>query len=50
MSVKNKTEEFINKARSKHGPFYGYAKVIYVGYKNNVCIVCPKHGEFRNCQ
>ena len=39
-------EEFIKKARSKHGDKYDYTKVNYVDSKTKVCIICPKHGEF----
>jgi hypothetical protein len=40
------TEEFIEKARLKHGDKYDYSKVDYQGSKVKVCIICPKHGEF----
>ena len=46
-SKKMKTNEyFIEKARKIHGNKYDYSKVEYKGMKNNVCIICPEHGEF----
>ena len=39
-------EDFIKKAREKHGDKYDYSKVDYVGALKKVCIICPKHGEF----
>ena len=39
-------EDFIKKAREKHGDKYDYSKVDYVGVLKKVCIICPKHGEF----
>jgi very-short-patch-repair endonuclease len=43
---KSNTEEFILKSLNKHGDKYDYSKVEYVGNKNKVIIICPKHGEF----
>ena len=40
------TEDFILKAIETHGEKYDYSKVEYVDSKTNVCIICPKHGEF----
>lgn len=40
------TEEFIKKAKAIHGDKYDYSKVTYTGSKNDVCIICPIHGEF----
>ena len=39
-------EDFIKKARSKHGDKYDYSKVNYVNNATKVCIICPDHGEF----
>ena len=39
-------EEFIKKAREKHGDKYDYSKVDYVNCETKVCIICPEHGEF----
>lgn len=39
-------EEFIEKAKKIHGNKYDYSKVEYINEKTNVCIICPKHGEF----
>jgi very-short-patch-repair endonuclease len=40
------TEIFIDRARKVHGDLYDYSKVKYVNNKTEVCIICPKHGEF----
>ena len=40
-------EEFIKKAREKHGDKYDYTKVEYVNSKTKVCIICHEHGEFK---
>lgn len=40
------TDEFIRDARSIHGDKYDYSRVVYVGNKHKVEIVCPKHGSF----
>ena len=40
------TEEFIKEAIRVHGDKYDYSKVVYRGNKTEVCIICPKHGEF----
>ena len=45
-NVKYTTEEFIKKAKEKHGDKYDYSKVEYNGMHNKVCIICPEHGEF----
>ena len=38
--------EFIEKAKKVHGDKYDYSKVIYRGWDEKVCIICPIHGEF----
>lgn len=40
------TEEFIRKARIRHGDKYDYSKTVYTGKKNKVIITCPIHGDF----
>lgn len=40
------TEEFINKSVGIHGNIYDYKKVIYKNAKENVEIICKKHGSF----
>ena len=40
------TEEFVKKAKEIHMDKYDYSKVIYNGRKQEVCIICPEHGEF----
>ncbi len=37
---------FIEKSREIHHDKYDYSKVVYMGNKTPVCIICPKHGEF----
>jgi hypothetical protein len=47
--VKNQfdsAEDFIRKAVSVHGSLYDYSKVVYVGSKMPVEIVCKTHGSF----
>lgn len=39
-------EEFINRAKEKHGDKYDYSKVEYINIRTKVRIVCPIHGEF----
>lgn len=46
MPAKSNTEEFIRKARIKHGDFYDYSKTEYNGKDVPVIIICPEHGEF----
>ena len=40
------TEEFIKRARNKHGDKYDYSKVEYDTSLDKVEIICPKHGMF----
>ena len=39
-------EEFIQQANNIHNGKYDYSKTKYIGSRENVCIICPKHGEF----
>ena len=39
-------EEFIKRARERHGNKYDYSKAEYINADSKVCIICPKHGEF----
>ena len=39
-------EEFIRRAREKHGDKYDYSKVHYVNSQTPVTIACPVHGDF----
>ena len=41
-----KTQEFIKKAKAVHGDKYDYSKVEYKTNRIEICIICPKHGEF----
>lgn len=40
------TEEFIKRAKEKHGDKYDYSKTNYINAYTKVCIICPEHGEF----
>ena len=40
------TSEWIDLAKKIHGDEYDYSKVDYKRGTKQVCIVCPKHGEF----
>ena len=46
MARKLTTEEFIERAKSKHGNFYDYSKVEYVSSHKDVIIICPIHEDF----
>ena len=39
-------EEWIAKAKAKHGDKYDYSKVVYERSNKKVIIICPEHGEF----
>lgn len=39
-------EEFIRRARDKHGDVYDYSHLGYVSYTKKVTVVCPSHGKF----
>lgn len=43
---KKNTEWFIKNSVAIHGDKYDYSKTEYKRSKENVCIICPKHGEF----
>ena len=40
------TEDFVFRAKGLYGEKYDYSKVEYVNNHTDVCIICPKHGEF----
>ena len=42
----NKEEYLIKEFNYYHGNKYDYSKVNYTGAKNDVIIICKKHGEF----
>ncbi|MAS81688.1 MAG: hypothetical protein CMF45_03265 [Legionellales bacterium] len=46
MSRRVTTEDFIQRARIKHGDRYDYSKVTYVAARTKVTIICPLHGKF----
>jgi len=39
-------EEYIDRAIKKHGNVYDYSDIDYTGTKNNIDIICKKHGTF----
>lgn len=39
-------DEFISRAKEKHGDTYDYSEVLYVNLKTKVSIICRKHGAF----
>lgn len=39
-------EEFVERARRRHGEKYDYSKTEYKDSRLKVCIICPIHGEF----
>jgi len=45
-SQKRNMNDFIKKAKEKHGDKYDYSKVEYVNSKTKVIIICEEHGEF----
>lgn len=46
MPKKLTTKDFIEKAMFIHGNEYDYSKVMYIGNKDKVTIICKIHGEF----
>jgi hypothetical protein len=46
MSKRLTNEEFIEKARKKHGDKYDYSLVEYENAKTKIEIICEKHGSF----
>ena len=43
---KSNLEDVIKGFKETHGNKYDYSKVIYKNTETNVCVICPKHGEF----
>lgn len=43
---RHSTDDFIKKAKDKHGDQYDYSKVDYCGSHTPVTITCPMHGDF----
>ena len=46
MAKKCMLSDWVTKARIVHGDKYDYSKVVYLGNKSKIIIVCPEHGEF----
>ena len=40
------TEQFIEKAKKVHFDKYDYTKTVYISSNKELCITCPKHGDF----
>jgi len=45
--IDNARERFFRQAPIMHGEWYDYSKVNYRKAREDVTIICPKHGEFR---
>ena len=43
---KMRTVDFVKKANEVHNNKYDYSKTEYKGNTEEVCIICPEHGEF----
>ena len=43
---KMRTIDFVKRARQVHGDKYDYSKAEYKGNSEEICIICPEHGEF----
>ena len=41
------TDEFIEKAKKKHGDLYDYSPTVYTTAHDDVVIICKKHGPFK---
>lgn len=46
MSSDSRFQDFISKAKAKHGEKFDYSEVHYINQKSLVKIICPMHGEF----
>lgn len=44
--LESKNIAFIEKAKAVHGDKYDYSKTNFYRRDKDVCIICPKHGEF----
>lgn len=44
--VRPDIDDFISRAKERHGDFYDYSKIDYVDTHTKVVIICPIHGEF----
>lgn len=45
-TISSRQTHFIETAKKVHDDFYSYDKVLYLGSKKPVIIVCPEHGDF----
>ena len=46
-NAQRKTQDsFIEQAKKVWGDRYDLSKVIYLGAKEKICVICPQHGEF----
>ena len=46
MGKKVTKDDFIRRAKERHGGKYDYSLINYVGTRQKVEIVCPEHGSF----
>ncbi len=44
---KETTEEYTSQCTEIHNGYYDYSKVVYIGSKSKIIIICPIHGEFK---
>jgi len=47
MTPRITNEEFVSRAKKKHGDKYDYTQSNYKGKDTPILITCPKHGQFR---
>ena len=47
LTLEERKENFIKKAKEVHGNNFNYEKVNYLNSKTKVIIICPFHGEFK---
>lgn len=45
--LKKDTQSFVKEARAIHGDKYDYTSTHYLGAREKLTIICPKHGPFR---
>ena len=45
--AKKTTEEYIAECKAVWGDAYDYSKTVYTKARDNVTVICPKHGEFQ---
>ena len=46
MAKRKTQQQFIEEYRAKHGDFYDYSQVRYLGCHTKITLICPNHGTF----